>query len=113
MSNEKVGSYENGYSENYRNYNEPYSYERERSPITGRFVSHDNGSYSESDNSTGYYDGRNYRDYGNSTRRYNDSNNYSGHSRHYRMIAALEEMLDNRQTEHERNFVKEWLNRVS
>lgn len=117
-------SYDNvGYSENYRMYNEPndYSYRRGRSPVTGRYVSRDSGEnsnrnyYDENENSNRYYDGENnsgrsYRE--NGYHHYNNAG-YSGHSKHDKMIAALEHMLDNAQTEHEKNFVKEWLNRIT
>lgn len=126
MDTDKMNGYENGYSENH--YSEQNnSYRRGRSPITGRYVSRDNGvsnngyyydvydAYYNSESPTQYDNGnssRYYRDYENSTRRYNDANNYSGHSKHDRMIAALETMQDNAKTEHERQFVQEWLNRA-
>lgn len=49
-----------------------------------------------------YYDGHIYRNDG-----------YSGHSKRDRMIAALEEMYDNAQSDHERQFVQEWLDRIN
>ena len=90
---------ENEYSEN--------SYRRGRSRTTGRYMSRDN--------SNDYYDnsGRNYRDSGNSSRRYNDSSGYSGHSLKDRMIAKLEEMLDDTQSRHEEQFINQWIDRLA
>ena len=89
---------ENEYSEN--------SYRRGRSRTTGRY---------SRDNSNDYYDnsGRNYRDSGNSSRRYNDSSGYSGHSLKDRMIAKLEEMLDDTQSHHEEQFINQWIDRLA
>ena len=67
-------------------------------------------------NSNNYYDGnsgRNYRDSGNSSRRYNDANGYSGHSIKDKMIAKLEEMFDDAQSNHEKQVVQDWLDRLS
>ena len=94
------------------------SYRRGRSRTTGRFVSRDDGS------SQGYYDNnafdggsnnssRNYRDSGNSSRRYYDSSGYSGHSIKDRMVARLEEMFDEAQSEHEKQVVQDWINRLA
>ena len=82
---------ENDFSEN--------SYRRGRSRTTGRYMSRDN--------SQGYYDG------GNSSRRYNDSHGYSGHSLKDRMIAKLEEMLDETKSPHEEQFINQWIDRLS
>ena len=109
--------YDDGYSErgmsrnSYRNemyspmgYDEA-SYRRGRSPITGQYVSRDGGGGTSSrgsyDSSHRYYDGG------------SRNSGYSGHSKRDRMIAALEEMYDNAQTNHEREFVQEWLERLS
>ena len=81
---------ENEYSEN--------SYRRGRSRTTGRYMSRDN--------SNNYYDG-------NSSRRYNDSSGYSGHSMKDRMIAKLEEMFDEAQSKHEEQFIQDWIDRLS
>ena len=65
--------------------------------------------------SQGYYDGnsgRYYRD-GDSSRRYNDSSGYSGHSIKDRMISRLEEMFDEAQSEHEKQIVQEWIDRLT
>ena len=67
-------------------------------------------------NSGGYYDGgsnnsnRGYYD-GNSSR-YNDFSGYSGHSIQDRMIDKLEQMYDEAKTEHERQVVQDWINRL-
>ena len=68
----------------------------------------------------GYYDSNgSYRSFesGNSSRRYYDggsrNSGYSGHSIKDRMIARLEDMYDEARTEHERQIVQEWINRLS
>lgn len=96
------GGYSGNYS--YEAMTQPaMSYERGRSPITGRYVSRDSGARSfDGYSSRRYYDGGT-----------GNTGNYSGHSKRDRMIAALEEMYDNAPTDHERNFVKEWLDRVN
>lgn len=58
------------------------SYRRGRSPVTGRYISR------------GSYDG------------------YSGHSIMDRMVAKLESMYDEAQTDHERQVVEQWINRL-
>lgn len=60
-----------------------YSGRRMRSPSTGRYTS-----------GTSYGPG------------------YSGHSIKDRMVAKLEEMYDEAKTEHERQIVDEWINRL-
>lgn len=54
--------------------------------------------------------------FGHSTRRYYDGaihhNGYSGHSIQDRMIDRLERMIDEAQTEHERQTVKDWIRRL-
>ena len=74
------------------------SYRRGRSRTTGRYMSRDN--------SNNYYDG-------NSSRRYNDSSGYSGHSIRDRAIAKLEEMFDETQSKHEEQFIQDWIDRLS
>ena len=64
----------------------------------GRSYQYDDPYYEE--NSRRYYDG------------YNRSN-YSGHSIRDRMISRLEEMFDEAQTEHERQTIQEWIDRVN
>ena len=68
------------------------SYRRGRSRTTGRYMSRDN--------SNNYYDG-------NSSRRYNDSSGYSGHSMKDRLIAKLEDMFDEVNSPHEEKFVQD------
>lgn len=84
------------------------SYRRGRSRTTGRYMSRDGNSggyYDSSNNSNrGYYDGN--------SSRYYDSSGYSGHSIKDRMIARLEEMFDEAQSEHERQVVQEWIDRL-
>ena len=77
------------------------SYRRGRSRTTGRYMSRE--------------DSRNYYDdggSGNSTRRYFDSSGYSGHSIKDRMVSKLEELFDEAQTEHERQVVQDWIDRL-
>ena len=56
---------------------------------------------------------RNYRDSGISTRRYYDSNGYSGHSIKDRMIGKLEKMFDETQSDHEKQVVQKWIDRLT
>ena len=92
-------SYNGGNSYNYYdegNNNAGNSYRRGRSATTGRYVSRDSAPHVE-----GY-----------SSRRFYDSNGYSGHSIKDRMIAQLEKMYDEAQTEHERKTVNDWIRRL-
>lgn len=85
-------------------YDDGYSYERGRSPITGRYVSRDAMPHHDAR----YYDTNG----GASTRRYYDGathHGYSGHSIQDRMIATLERMIDDAQTEHERKTIKDYI----
>lgn len=98
------GSYDD-YSRS-RSYNgnsydeEGNSYRRGRSAITGRYVSRDAMPDYEGSTSRRYYDGDRH-------------SGYSGHSIKDRMIAQLEKMYDDAQTEHERNLVNNWIRRIS
>lgn len=79
---------ERQYHDSYGNrmYHDGYqgdSYRRGRSPVTGRYISR--GSYDDG---------------------------YSGHSIMDRMVAKLESMYDEAQTDHERQTVSEWINRL-
>ena len=65
------------------------SYRRGRSPVTGRYISRD-----------AYPAGRSY------------DNNYSGHSIMDRMVAKLESMYDEAQTDRERQTVDQWIQRL-
>ena len=83
-------SYRGSYNHAYNNYRDSYydnyhgdSYERGRSPVTGRYIS--NGSY---------------------------EHGYSGHSIKDRMIARLEDMYDDAKTEHERQVVSETIQKI-
>gem|GEM_PF-2814473 len=51
--------------------------------------------------------------HGDYSRRYNDSNGYSGRSIKDRMISRLEKMFDETQSEHEKQIVQEWIDRLS
>ena len=76
------------------------SHRRGRSPSTGRFVSRDAGpSYDR-----GYDDG--YRDAS------HDSQMRSGHSIKDRMVDSLERMYDAASTDHERQIVDKWINKM-
>lgn len=79
-------NYSNEYADNsrgrYGSYNDS-SYRRGRSTTTGRYMSRD-----------GY------------------DNGYSGHSIKDRMIDRLESMIDEAKTEHEKQTVMEWINRL-
>lgn len=98
------GSYNNapnsyGVYDNYSNgdvsrfYRDDNSYRRGRSATTGRYVSRDDG-YS----TRRYYDGGERNNGG-----------YSGHSIKDRMVAQLEKMYDEAQTEHERQYMNNWI----
>ena len=95
QSRNSYNSYDNYLNDDvsrfYRNDN---SYRRGRSATTGRYVSRDDG-----------YSTRRYYDAGN-------SNGYSGHSIKDRMVAALEKMYDEAQTEHERQYMNDWIHRL-
>lgn len=87
---DNMPSYRGSYDHAYNNYRDPYydnyhgdSYERGRSPVTGRYIS--NGSYERG---------------------------YSGHSIKDRMIARLEDMYDDAKTEHERQVVSETIQKI-
>ena len=73
-----------------------YSTYRGRSPITGRFVSRDAGTMDTHN--------RSYDD-GYSPRRHYDGG-YSGHNN---MIDSLEEMYAKARNDHERSYIKGWL----
>ena len=63
------------------------SYRRGRSPVTGRYISRGEDHMS-------YHDG------------------YSGHSITDRMVARLEDMMDEARTEHEKQTVSQWIDRL-
>lgn len=120
------GNFDESYSENSFD-DSGNSYRRGRSSITGRYVSrdayHDGGSYGYHDSAStggsyGYHDGastRRYYDGGSSARSYGGnsmSRDYSGHSIQDRMIDRLERMMDEAQSENERQTVRDWINRL-
>lgn len=97
----------NSYDEYSRNrsydansYDEGNSYRRGRSSVTGRYISRDAMPHYVGDTSRRFYDGDSAR------------GGYSGHSIKDRMIAQLEKMYDEAQTEHERNLVNNWIRRI-
>lgn len=106
------GDFDQSYSMNGYSENNPYddngnSYRRGRSSVTGRYVSRD--TYHDGASTRRYYDG------GSSTRYYGGnsmSRDYSGHSIQDRMVDRLERMIDEAQSEHERQTVKDWINRL-
>ena len=73
------------------------SYRRGRA-MDGRFTSRDGGGGS---GSSGYYDGGS----GNS--------GYSGHSKKDRLIDHIEQLMDAAQNEQERQFLRNWLDRIN
>lgn len=96
------GSYDD-YSRN-RSYDEDgNSYRRGRSSVTGRYISRDAVPHFDGSTSRRFYDGEMSR----------HGNGYSGHSIKDRMIAQLEKMYDEAQTEHERSLVDTWIRRIS
>ena len=89
-------SYNRSYGDEYgdhsgrRYYHDSYgheSYRRGRSPVTGRYISRGEDNMS-------YHDG------------------YSGHSIKDRMVARLEDMMDEAKTDHERQTVSQWIDRL-
>ena len=98
MSHNSHTSHNNDMLQNQQDFEENNgSYRRGRSPITGRYVSRDNGGSSRR-----YYDGNSSR-----------NSNYSGHSILDRMVAKLEQMYDEANSDHERKIVQDWINRIS
>ena len=92
-------------SRSYNSYNgnsydeEGNSYRRGRSSVTGRYISRDAMPHFDGNTSRRFYDGE-------------SSRGYSGHSIKDRMIAQLEKMYDDAQTEHERQVVNDWIRRI-
>ncbi len=78
------------------------SYRRGRSAITGRYVSRDAVPRFDGNTSRRFYDGNMSQ----------NGNGYSGHSIKDRMIAQLERMYDEAQSDHERQIVNEWIRRI-
>ena len=78
---------ENGYY--IRSYDDPMmSYERGRSPRTGRYVSRDGGPYTR------------------------NNGRYSGHSVHDRMIAKLESMMAEAPSDYERQVIEDGIKKL-
>lgn len=88
MHNNSFGSGEN------ISYDSGNSYRRGRSATTGRYVSRDSAPHAEGYSSRRFYDG------------------YSGHSIKDRMIAQLEKIYDEAQTEHERQILNDEIRRL-
>lgn len=101
---EKINQMENGSDEEYsrgRSFDDGNSYRRGRSATTGRYVSRDPMPHFEGSTSRRFYDGDMSRTGG-----------YSGHSIKDRMVAQLEKMYDEAQTDHERQVVNTWMRRI-
>lgn len=94
---------EEGYSENDGN-----SYRRGRSAVTGRYVSRNSMPYHDGSYGEFYGVGR-LHDYHNDG---NFSRNYSGHSQKDMQIYHLEQMMNSAQNESERQFIRDWINRI-
>lgn len=78
----------------------------------GADTGYSQGSYARGRGSNGQFVSRNS---GNSSRSYdgNSGNSgYSGHSIQDRMIDRLEQMMDEAQSENERQTVRDWINRL-
>lgn len=84
MPNVRMGGPGYGYGYGYRG-DMGYSENRDRSPVTGRYISRG-------------MSGRN--------------NGYSGHSIEDRMIASLEQQMDQAQSDYERNMIEEEINHI-
>ena len=98
---ESMPQNEEGYSERMSNSNRPYrSYDMP--PYYDGYSSRRSNTFSPycEENARRYYDGR-------------SNDNYSGHSIKDRMIDQLEKMFDEAKTEHERQVVQEWIDRLS
>ena len=100
---EKIEQIENGgnsYDDYSRNsYDEGNSYRRGRSAMTGRYVSRDVMPHFDGGTSRRFYDGDSHH-------------GYSGHSIKDRMVAQLEKMYDEAQSDHERQVVNDWIRRI-
>lgn len=83
-------------------YDAEHSYRRGRSPMTGRYVSRDALPHADGYSTRRFYDGEPTR-----------ANGYSGHSIKDRMVAQLEKMYDDAQSDHERHVVDTWVRRIS
>lgn len=99
---EQGGGEEGGSSMN-AYYDGNSSYRRGRA-ANGRYTSRDSSSYYDGGSSMG----------GSSRSSYDGSNNsgYSGHSKRDRMIDHIEQLLDVAQSEQERQFLHNWLDKI-
>lgn len=98
---EDDGNSYNNYSRHNSYDDDGGSYRRGRSPITGRYVSRDAMPHLEGATSRRFYDGD-----------MSQNGNYSGHSIKDRMVAQLEKMYDEAQSDHERQIVNDWIRRI-
>lgn len=101
-------SYNGGNPYNYYdegNNNAGNSYRRGRSATTGRYVSRDSAPYVDG------YSSRRF--YGFKTVNGMNEHGYSGHSIKDRVIAQLEKMYDEAQTEHERQTVSDVIRQIN
>lgn len=87
------------YSRN-RSYDDGNSYRRGRSSVTGQYISRDSMPRFDGETSRRFYDGER-------------NGGYSGHSIRDRMVAQLEKMYDEAQTEHERKMVDNYIRLIS
>lgn len=105
LKTKEYEEWENGGKNSYGSYApEGYSTRRGRSATTGRYVSRDMDPMMRSYGEEMYPERRSYRGF------YDQG--YSGHSIKDRMIAQLEGMYDEAKSEHERQLVDEWINRL-
>lgn len=76
--------------DSYGYYSDPasMSFSRMRSPVTGRYMSRDGGSYAR------------------------NSRGYSGHSINDRMVANLESMMDSASSDYERQLIRDEIDRI-
>lgn len=89
MPNARMNRYDYGYG---YGYGDPgYSEERGRSPVTGRYISRGMSGRGGNNNGGG---------------------GYSGHSIEDRMIASLEQQMDQAQSDYERNMIEEEINHI-
>lgn len=93
--------------EKIKDYKEDYNWSEEegRSQMSRRYV----GDMIPSRYSMNEYGARSHRRHSS----YSRDRGYSGHSIKDRMIAKLESMYDEAQTDHERQIVDEWIDRLN
>lgn len=99
--------------EKIKDYREDYDWEDEGQSQMSRRYSRRMDSMKDINNitrnpySTNSYENRSYRN------SYGRNRGYSGHSIKDRMVAKLESMYDEAQTDHERQIVDEWIDRLN